>query len=83
MAGSCVSGRALFGTTPERGAETLVYLASSPDVEGVTGQYFAKKGAIESSPASHDFVAQRRLWQLSDASTRSFVWTGYFAQDAV
>jgi NAD(P)-dependent dehydrogenase (short-subunit alcohol dehydrogenase family) len=59
----------LFGTTPERGAETLIYLASSPEVEGVTGKYFSKKKPAESSPASHDSDSQRRLWQLSEQWT--------------
>ena len=40
----------LFGTTPERGAETLIYLASSPEVEGVTGKYFAKRSRRNHRP---------------------------------
>lgn len=37
----------LFAVTPERGARTSVYLASSPEVEGVTGRYFVKKKPVE------------------------------------
>lgn len=50
---------------PEQGAKTSVYLASSPDVEGVSGQYFADSKAVRSSKASYDTAAQQRLWELS------------------
>ena len=49
----------------EEGAETSVYLASSPDVRGVTGRYFVKCRARESSSASYDQDAARRLWDFS------------------
>ena len=55
--------------SPQRGAETLVYLASSPEVETVTGQYFFQKRPIRSSPASYDIDARRRLWAVSEAMT--------------
>lgn len=56
-----------FLTTPERGAHTSIKLASSPELEGVTGQYFDAHGRIaKSSPASHDEAAQRRLRELSE-----------------
>lgn len=55
----------LFFKSPEKGAETAVWLASSPDVEGVTGQFFARKRAIRSSRRSYDNNAAKRLWQLS------------------
>ena len=51
--------------TPEQGAETLIYLATSPEVAGVTGTYFVKKRSAESSAASYDQAAAQRLWQLS------------------
>jgi NAD(P)-dependent dehydrogenase (short-subunit alcohol dehydrogenase family) len=41
-----------FSSSPEKGAETSIYLASSPEVTGITGKYFEKKAAIESSPES-------------------------------
>ena len=56
----------LFAISPQRGAETSIHLAASPAVEGVTGQYFDKKRAVASSPASHDIAAQRRLWDVSE-----------------
>lgn len=55
-----------FALSEDKGAETSIYLASSPEVEGVTGAYFEKKKAIKSSSASYDEEAQRRLWQLSE-----------------
>lgn len=54
-----------FALTPEQGAQTSIYLASSPEVEGVSGQYFRNKKAARSSPASYDQTAARRLWQAS------------------
>jgi NAD(P)-dependent dehydrogenase (short-subunit alcohol dehydrogenase family) len=54
-----------FLTTPEKGAATSLYLASSPDVEGVTGKYFIKCKAVPSSPVSYDEALQERLWNLS------------------
>lgn len=58
-----------FMLTPEKGAETVVYLASSPEVEGVSGKYFAFKKAIRSNPVSYDPAAQERLWQVSEELT--------------
>lgn len=58
-----------FTLSPERGAETSVYLASSPEVEGVTGKYFDKKRAKPSNPASYDEAAQERLWDISAKMT--------------
>jgi hypothetical protein len=55
-----------FALSPEQGARTSVYLASSPDVEGVTGKYFANSKETPSSDASHDIEAQRRLWKESE-----------------
>jgi len=52
--------------SPEAGAQTSLYLATSPEVEGVTGQYFAKQRSVASSPASHDDAAARRLWTVSE-----------------
>jgi NAD(P)-dependent dehydrogenase (short-subunit alcohol dehydrogenase family) len=54
-----------FLISPEKGAETIFYLASSPDVEGVTGEYFVNCTATSSSPASYDEEAARRLWEVS------------------
>jgi len=52
--------------SPEKGAETILYLASSPEVEGVTGQYFVNKRVAQSSPESHNVQLARRLWEVSE-----------------
>lgn len=65
-------GRALartFGASPEQGADTVVYLAASPEVAGVTGKYFTNRRETRSSPASYDESAARRLWELSEQLT--------------
>lgn len=55
--------------TPEQGAQTTVYLASSPQVEGVTGQYFVDSRPAQPQPYAHDREAQRRLWERSEQIT--------------
>lgn len=64
---SAVSTRLLrpFLLTPEQGAATSVYLASSPAVEGVTGQFFNKQAPVLSSKASYDQELAQRLWDVS------------------
>jgi NAD(P)-dependent dehydrogenase (short-subunit alcohol dehydrogenase family) len=54
-----------FFRTPEKGAETSIYLASSPDVTAVSGRYFYNCKPIRSAPASYDEAAARRLWDES------------------
>jgi NAD(P)-dependent dehydrogenase (short-subunit alcohol dehydrogenase family) len=53
------------GLSPEEGAKTSIYLASSPEVEGVTGKYFAKSIPIRSAQISYDEHLQHKLWELS------------------
>ena len=53
----------------EAGAATAIYLATSPDVTGVTGQYFAKQKAVRSSPGSYRTDVAARLWDVSTAMT--------------
>jgi NAD(P)-dependent dehydrogenase (short-subunit alcohol dehydrogenase family) len=60
----------LFARTPEQGADTVVYLASSPEVEGITGKYFADREAVQSSPLSYDEGVAQQLWQISKDLTR-------------
>jgi NAD(P)-dependent dehydrogenase (short-subunit alcohol dehydrogenase family) len=55
----------LFGRKPEEGARTSIYLASSLEVEGVTGKYFADCQPVESSPLSYDKELAKKLWQVS------------------
>jgi NAD(P)-dependent dehydrogenase (short-subunit alcohol dehydrogenase family) len=52
--------------SPAKGAETSLYLASSPEVEGVTGQYFVNKKIAQSCPESHDHELAWRLWEVSE-----------------
>ena len=54
-----------FLRSPEKGARTSIYLASSPQVEGATGKYFQDCAEAESSAASHDEAAAQRLWEVS------------------
>ena len=55
-----------FLLTPEQGAQTSIYLASSPDVESITGKYFVKMEPIQSSDLSYDTGVAQRLWQVSE-----------------
>lgn len=50
---------------PEQSAQTVVYLATSPEVEGISGKYFMKQKGVRSSKASYDQSAANRLWQVS------------------
>jgi retinol dehydrogenase 12 len=52
--------------SPAQGAETMLYLATAPEMARITGQYFVKKRAVRSSPASYDQAVAQRLWQLSE-----------------
>ena len=61
------AGRRSFGTTPDRGAEPILYLAASPEVAGVSGRYFDRCTETRSSAASYDEAAARRLWEESCA----------------
>ncbi len=56
--------------SPEQGAETSVFLASSPEVESINGKYFVKKKAVPSSKESYDEAAAKRLWQISEELTK-------------
>ena len=55
----------LFGKDPKKGAETSIYLASSKDVENITGEYFEKKKIQRSSEESYDMDVAERLWDVS------------------
>ncbi len=58
-----------FMRTPEQGAATSIWLASSPEVEGVTGRYFANRQAKRSSRRSYDLELAGRLWRVSEELT--------------
>jgi NAD(P)-dependent dehydrogenase (short-subunit alcohol dehydrogenase family) len=55
----------LIGSGPEKGAKTSIYLATSPEVEGVSGKYFVKQKPVESSKISYDESLAGRLWKRS------------------
>jgi len=61
-------GKGLF-KKPEVGAETSIYLASSPEVEGITGKYFTKKEPKQSSKESYNEEFAKRLWKISEEMT--------------
>lgn len=66
------SGLSFFnaiGITPEKGAETSIYLAASPDVDEITGKYWAKKKQKRASRRARDAVTQKRLWEVSEELT--------------
>ena len=54
------------GKTPEQGADTLVWLATAPEVAGVTGQYFEKRRSVPSSRDAADPELAARMWQVSE-----------------
>jgi NAD(P)-dependent dehydrogenase (short-subunit alcohol dehydrogenase family) len=56
----------LFAARPEPGAETLVYLASSPEAAGVSGQYFYQSRIAHPSEAAQNDETARRLWEESE-----------------
>lgn len=73
------NNRTLFGTlvklaaplfiSPARGADTAVWLATAPEVAGVSGEYFARRRPVPSTRAGQDPEAARRLWEVSERLT--------------
>ena len=59
----------LFFTSPAKGAQTSIYLASSPEVEGVTGKYFTKQRLATPPKLAQDDASAKRLWQISEELT--------------
>lgn len=59
----------LFGKSEEEGAQTPIYLASAPEVDGISGQYYAEKEPVKSSPISYDTSQASRLWGISEEMT--------------
>jgi NAD(P)-dependent dehydrogenase (short-subunit alcohol dehydrogenase family) len=58
-----------FELTPEKGADTVIWLASSPEAEGRTGEYFNKRKPIRSRKESYDLELAKRLWEVSEQLT--------------
>ncbi len=63
----------IFAKKPEEGARTSIYLASSPDVEGVTGKYFINCAPVESSFESYDQSVAKKLWEVSQKLTGKYL----------
>jgi NAD(P)-dependent dehydrogenase (short-subunit alcohol dehydrogenase family) len=61
----------LAAIPPEEGAKTSIHLASSPDVEGVSGKYFSECKPVSSSRESYDRQVADRLWRVSEELTQS------------
>jgi NAD(P)-dependent dehydrogenase (short-subunit alcohol dehydrogenase family) len=53
-----------FAQSPEVGAETSIYLASSPEVEGVSGKYFINKKEAKSKDITYDKSVAKKLWDV-------------------
>ena len=64
-----LSAASLFLKTPAQGAATSIYLASSPEMEGVSSKYYADCRPLASSKASYDAGVARRLWEVSQELT--------------
>lgn len=62
MFGSVIRAAKLFALSPQKGAETMIYLASSPNVTQVTGQYFYKCKPATPSREAQDSAKAERLW---------------------
>jgi hypothetical protein len=54
-----------FQISAQEAAKTLVYLASSKDVEGITGKCFSRMKKVDTSEASHDQQKQKILWDTT------------------
>ncbi|NLI98832.1 SDR family oxidoreductase [bacterium] len=63
----------LFAVSPEKGAQTSIYLASSPEVRGVTGRYFYKSRQKISSKASYRIADWWKLWEISEKLTHTSI----------
>jgi NAD(P)-dependent dehydrogenase (short-subunit alcohol dehydrogenase family) len=66
-------GFKIKGNTLSEGAETPVYLASSEEVEGVTGKYFVKKRETESAKLSYDENIQEEMWEVSEQMIKNAI----------
>jgi retinol dehydrogenase 14 len=58
-----------FMRSPEKGADTLVWLASSSEVDRVSGKYFSDRKEIEAKSVAYDRSVRRRLWEISEELT--------------
>lgn len=63
----------LFMISPEKGAETSIYLATSPDVSQITGQYFANKKIVTATREATDKANADKIWQISTDYVKKFL----------
>jgi len=59
----------LFFTGPEKGARTSIYVATAPELEGVSGKYFSNGKEATASKESYDEASANRLWQICEQLT--------------
>jgi retinol dehydrogenase 14 len=59
-----------FFISPQTAAKRILYVATSPDLDGVSGKYFTKMHEANSSPESYEDESAKRLWQLSEQLTK-------------
>ncbi|MBD3230112.1 MAG: SDR family NAD(P)-dependent oxidoreductase [Candidatus Lokiarchaeota archaeon] len=75
IVGDSIGARIIWGIlspfikSPEEGAEPIIYLASSPKVSNISGEYFSQFEMIESSPLSHEKKFQDKMWKVSKRLT--------------
>jgi NAD(P)-dependent dehydrogenase (short-subunit alcohol dehydrogenase family) len=55
----------LIARSPEKGADTSIYLASSPEVQGITGKYFVDCKVTQPAPQAADNAVAKKLWDVS------------------
>jgi hypothetical protein len=60
-----------FARSPEKGAETLVWLCDSPEVDAQSGGYFFDRHRTQPSNAGRDAASARRLWEVSEEQVRT------------
>jgi len=65
-----------FSRTPQKGAETLVWLVDSPEVSDEQGRYFVDKHRQSPTPEGQDMEAAHRLWEVSEGQTGLSVAAG-------
>ena len=63
----------LMAKSPKKGAETSIYLASSPEVNHISGKYFMNKQVKESTPTSYDVEVAKHLWEESESLIRAII----------
>jgi NAD(P)-dependent dehydrogenase (short-subunit alcohol dehydrogenase family) len=61
-----------FMQTPEKGAETIIFLATDQAVKGITGKYFKNKKPVKSAKETYNNLQSKRLWRFSEEQTGLF-----------